>query len=1317
MFASIYGNCRRIALLTALSVGAAAVAYAAENPERPSVSASTPTVASPQAPAYFEQNDGQFPAPVKFVARMPGYTVWFTRKDVTVIAGDLKHNARVRMQLTGSGGDLIAADRLPGKVNYFLGSDPAKWHREVALYDHIIHQHAYPGIDVVYRIIEGELEYDLIVAPGANPNWIKLQFSGAKTVRIDSAGNLTLSTAVGEIHQRKPNVYQNSSSGQQALQGHFVLESRDRVGFKLAAYDRAKPLIIDPSIVYSTYLSGAAASPGASIADSVAVFTDPVTAHVYAYVAGRTCANNFPTVSALQPNFGGGCIPYGYGYGDAFVTKLDPSASGAASVVWSTYLGGSGLDAASSIAVDSAGNVYITGSTNSTNFPVRNAYEATLKATGGVLQPPGVGNAFLTKLSADGSALLYSTYFGGSENEFANGIALDSAGRAYIDGATSSPDLPTVNPFQAALRGPSDAFLAIFDTTRPGPTSLLYSTYLGGSGDLGIYFSDTAVAIAVDAAGAVHLGGFTDSSDFPIKNGLQTTPLGSGGAAFYVRLNPGALGAAQLLYSTYLGGSSDTVSAIALDSSGNAYLTGFTGGLMPTTAGAYQTVFTPGANQSPFIAKINPSQAGLASLVYSTLLPGVGQPNQASGAGIAVDANGDAFVAGYTGTGLPQINPVQNPVNGVFQSLTAGTTWTGLTQGLTDFPIEVFAVDSSTSPRTLYLGTLGGRVFASMDGGLNWNQVFQVPTVPGPSACGIGFPAPACILALAVDPTTPSNVYVGTAGAGISRSQDRGVTWSAFNAGLSSAAVQGVKGLLFDGGTLYAGAGDGLYRLNSGASTWIGTTFTADVRNIAVDAATTPHTLYTASENSGAYKSTDGGNTWTSIQSGQPMFSSITVDTSSVPSTLYAYDEPDGAMWKSTDGGSTWIFVNVSLTGSDLAATILVDDSTTPPILYVRDNGSSSAPLRSVDGGNTWTSIWSALNSSIGAIALDPTTATSTSPATLYAATGSAGYLPDLAGIAVSAFLTELNSTGSQLLFSTYLGGIVGTTVAGANPGDFIFPFGNALALDASGNMYVIGETESNFFPTVNAFQSNKSSLSAFGNGYVAGFFMKIGTQTLPQSSAGAVSTQIAVQTGTLTITLPDITGSTTNSQPTLSVTPLSSATTANFSVTDNLGAYDISTTATFSASSSSPVTLCFQAVTVNDPTTFNNLTLLHIVNGVAQNITSSYNYSTRTICGTTTSFSPFILVKGAVGQIRDLITAVNNLDLKKGIQTSLDAKLQNAVAGYSSATSHNYASVCGVMGTFMNAVQAQTGQVLTTAEAAPLLSAAQQIKATVGCP
>lgn len=502
------------------------------------------------------------------------------------------------------------------------------------------------------------------------------------------------------------------------------------------------------------------------------------------------------------------------------------------------------------------------------------------------------------------------------------------------------------------------------------------------------------------------------------------------------------------------------------------------------------------------------------------------------------------------------------------------------------------------------------------DGGQNWSRVFQVPMSIGssqPYSCARfewDYSSTACVTALLVDPTTPSNAYAGTS-AGVFKSSDRGATWSPFNTGLSSMAVQqGVLGLACDvepaGETLYVGASDGLYKFNPGSTSWTPTTLTADVRNITVDPTTTPHTLYTTSDSApNTFMSVDGGATWLplNIGGGNPFFD-IAVDTATTPSTIYGYE---GFVYRSTDGGSTWsqTYSEPYFGPVNDGGPIFVDTTTSPSSIYFGD--SDNGVYQSIDGGISWVSIGFPTN------AMAVVGKNGSVPTTLYI--GTQAPYPD-------AFVAELDPSGSTVLFSTYLGGLLSTTL------------GNAIAIDASDNIYIAGyifpaigwQLSQSSFPIVNAFDSFAPSLS--GLGYA--FFAKIGDQVLPAASASGVTAQVGVQTGTLTITLPNITGSTAGTQPTLTVTPLSSASTANFSLSNNLGAYDISTTATFTASTSDPVTLCFQALTVNDLSTFNNLRLIHVVNETPVDVTSSRDFSTRSVCGSVTSLSPFILISPA---------------------------------------------------------------------------------------
>ena len=421
-------------------------------------------------------------------------------------------------QLTGS-------DELPGKSNYFIGNDPAKWRTNVPNYAKVKYADVYPGIDLAYYGNQRQLEYDFVVSPGADPQSIRLAFDGDEKQRIDDHGDLALEAKGGEIRMHRPVVFQQIDGSRRNIAANFVLRSGREVGFEIARYDATKPLIIDPVLSYSTYLGGSSGDLGYGIA---------VDSSGNAYVTGGTTSVDFPTANAFQSALGGPSI-----VGHAFVTKLNAAGS---AVVYSTYLGGSGGEFGYGIAVDSSGNAYVTGSTESTNFPTANAFQAAKR---------GSGNAFLTKLNPAGSALVYSTYLGGTNFDAGRGIAVDSSGSAYVTGFTASPDFPTANAFQAAYGGYlSNAFVTKFNATG---SALLYSTYLGGNrgGDYG----DWGIGIAVDSSGNAYLTGYASSPDFPIVNAFQTANNCCDGEytgdAFVTKLNPGG----SAVYSTHLGGS------------------------------------------------------------------------------------------------------------------------------------------------------------------------------------------------------------------------------------------------------------------------------------------------------------------------------------------------------------------------------------------------------------------------------------------------------------------------------------------------------------------------------------------------------------------------------------------------------------------------------------------------------------------------------------------------------------------------------------------------------------------------------------------
>ncbi len=590
-------------------------------------------------PLSFEANCGQTYPQVKFISKGAGYTLFLTATEA-VLGLQSEHATRpnpktaiLRMKLVGgnSTAQSTGLGGLPGKCNYFIGNNPKLWHTDVPTYSRVKYKDVYPGVNMIYRGDQRQLEFDFILAAGVDPKVIRLGFKEAQKIYISAIGELVLQTSVGEIRLHKPLVYQQRGDIKQQIAGRYVIRDKNHVGFEIGPYDRSEAVVIDPVLSYSTYLGGS----GDDLANGITVDSAG-----NIYVTGRTSSPNFPTTpGAFQP----------VGIGDVFVTKLNPT-SGA--LVYSTYLGGAGFDEAFGIAVDPSGNAYVTGDTTSTNFPTTRGSFQTTKAGG--------QSAFVAKLNSTGNALMYSTYLGGSDSLVRGGgqnrgfaIAVDSSGNAYVTGSTDSNNFPTVDALQATYNGGICGFEAVFACSvafvtklNAAGTSLTFSTYLGGgSGALGSG-GNIGRGIAVDFEGNVYVVGFTGSTNFPTANALQGALAGSTDV-FVAKLNPSGN---SFVYSTYLGGSKDDVgNSIAVDSDDNAYITGSTRStdfprvnpLQPNKGDCAPGVFAIACNDA-FVTKLN--SVGSA-LVYSTYLGGSGAD---IGNSIAVDARGDVYVTGQT---------------------------------------------------------------------------------------------------------------------------------------------------------------------------------------------------------------------------------------------------------------------------------------------------------------------------------------------------------------------------------------------------------------------------------------------------------------------------------------------------------------------------------------------------------------------------------------------------------------------------------------------------------------------------------------------
>ena len=566
-------------------------------------------------PLAFEENRGQTDHRVDYLARAAGQTLFLspTAATLSLSGADEKPGAAIRLALAGANANAAASalERRAGTVNYLKG-ERSQWQQGIPTFGRVRYESVYPGVDLAwYGTNGGRLEYDFLLEPGADPSKIALRVEGAQRLSLARDGALRIRTAAGTLTQRPPLAYQTIAGKRVEVKSRYRLEG-ERVSLVLGRYDRSRALVIDPVLAYSTYLGGDGFDGGNGIAlDSAGS----------AYVTGVTASSDFPSEGAYQGTY--------QGNGDAFVTKLAPDGS---ELAYSTYLGGEGFDGGNGIALDSAGSAYVTGETESEDFPTTTgAFEE---------NSPGDEDAFVTKVEPDGSDLAYSTYLGGDDSPAEEGegadrafaIAVDAEGSAYVTGETGSTDFPTTTgAFEENNPGDEDAFVT---KVEPDGSGLAYSTYLGGDDD-----PEEGTGIAVDSGGSAYVTGVTGSSNFPTTTGAFEEADQTDEDAFVSKLAPDGT---ALAYSTYLGGNGyDIGYGIAVDSAGSAYLTGSTTSSdFPTTAGAFEEADQPGSDA--FVSKLAPDGSELA---YSTYLGGDASDG---GFGIAVDSAGSAYVTGVT---------------------------------------------------------------------------------------------------------------------------------------------------------------------------------------------------------------------------------------------------------------------------------------------------------------------------------------------------------------------------------------------------------------------------------------------------------------------------------------------------------------------------------------------------------------------------------------------------------------------------------------------------------------------------------------------
>jgi len=681
----------------------------------------------------FIPNQGQWPPAVCFEARSGGLAVRF-QKDRAVMAFP---GAEVEVEYAGSnpGAGIEGAARMEGHANYLLGDDPRKWRTGVPLYAGVRYRDLYPGIDLVYGGDRRRLKSEFRVAPGADPARIAIVYRGARRIVVELDGSLSIETAGGALREAPPELYQETPNGRRRVEGSYRV-SGTQVRFAVGGYDRRRELIIDPTLSYSTFFGGGGIDRASAVAVDtsgnayVAGYTDSsslapssslvwgggVDAFVFklnssgstvvyatflggsgddrafaiavdasgnAYVGGWTGSANFPSQGGYQTFSNGGR--------DGFVAKLNSTGT---ALVWATYLGGSGTDSVNGIAVNTAGNAYVTGVTASDNFPKLSPYQAARA---------GLQDAFVTKLNTSGSALVYSTFLGGSNDDRGASIAIDSAGNAYVGGTTRSTNFPVASPAQPTSGGGQDAFVAKLNAAG---SALTWSTYIGG---VGTEFVEAGNSLALDSSGAAYIAGNTTSQNFPVLNAAQ--PIYNGGAndAFLVKLSA----AGARVYATYLGGNVlDNATAVAVDSSNRAYVAGYTNSPDFPIAGATQSQLA--GNWDAFLTRYAPAGGSVEASTFH------GGAEADAAYGVAIDTLGRVYIVGQTGSGnFPLAGAAQGPLNGSVDAFVARFSFSSASEAASVSPSsgsgaqQVFTVSYTHSAGAPAIDTLALNVAAT----------------------------------------------------------------------------------------------------------------------------------------------------------------------------------------------------------------------------------------------------------------------------------------------------------------------------------------------------------------------------------------------------------------------------------------------------------------------------------------------------------------------------------------------------------------------------------------------------------------------------
>ena len=960
-------------------------------------------------PISFEINRGQTDKKVKFLARGQGYGLFLTSsgavlslqkastvtpnaEDVGRVSEKLQDRVVLTMRLQGANRSprISGVGKLPGKVNYFVGRNPSKWRTGVGTYARVRYLQVYRGIDLVYYGNQQQLEYDFVVAPGADPRRIKLTFGGTEAIKVDQRGDLLLSTKLGEVVQRRAIAYQRINGERREVAANYRLEG-DAVSLDLGAYDKTQALIIDPVLSYSTYLGGSGTEQGRGIA---------LDALGNAFLTGSTSSTDFPLAGPIQ-SYGGNT--------DAFVLKLNPAGS---ALIYATYLGGLGFETGSGVAIDSQGNAYVTGTTGSGNFPV----------TPGAVQHSidRSFDAFVSKLNASGSALIYSTYLGGDNPDNPSDIAVGTDGRAHVVGRTESfrfgltiPLERHGNPvYKSNDKGINwTASSAQLTATRvntfaqdPVNSNIIYAgsnfgTFksvngganwnLTGNPNQQVTFFTTAIAIDPSNTNIIYAA-----------NNNQGVYKSTDGGSVYAAKNSGFI--------------SLIINALAIDS------------VTPTTLYA-------GTNAGPFKSTNGGDTWTLIRNGISGVVPRVDE--------VVLDPTNPATV--YIGTG-----------RGMFKTTNGGDLWESVNGGAlsTSTPPQITAlVINPLTPATLYAAGANGHLYKTIDGGGNWTE------------SGFGLPPIIPVTTMAIDPSTPSTLYAG--GASLYKSVDSGATWLQSSAGITSFTVTGLAVDRSNPANVFAGVVMGAdafaVRLDPTGSTLehlltLGGDNDDQAEAVALDSMDAPYVVgRTESPNfpvSNPFQATLGGS--------QDGFIAKLNATGSgfVYSTFLGGRELDQVRDVVVRQGSAYVVGITQSTDFPLVTPIksTLEQFDTDAFVAKLNPSGSALEFSTYFGGQFGSDFGQsiALNSN-GAIYIAGQTSSFEFPVLHATQSQLSGN-----GSTSDAFLTKLNPAGIAIIYSTYLGGSLADQASN-------------IAVDANGNPYVIGITSSFDFPTANALQGN----------------------------------------------------------------------------------------------------------------------------------------------------------------------------------------------------------------------------------------------------